>query len=259
MRFHKAELFFFLLVALIAVTGVCSWLGFRSIAFSVSDGAALDAATIYRYTFLSATFAGLATVCSVFLVYPVLWRGLRDQGELLRMTASLSARSQTLEHAAVTDPLTGLYNRRYFDDALNEYLDAFRRIEKPVGMILLDIDHFKQVNDTHGHDIGDEVLRHVAASLSDMTRYHDVVARLGGEEFAILSANVTDGQLYSLADRMRNGISNLQVEIGNVTLRITVSAGVALWDGRESGEQLFKRADSQLYEAKRNGRNRVCA
>lgn len=259
MRFHKAELFFFLLVALIAVTGVCSWLGFRSIAVPLSDARPLDLAPIYRFTFLSATFAGLAIVCSVFLVYPVLWRGLREQGELLRMTASLSARSQTLEHAAVTDPLTGLYNRRYFDDALNEYLAAFRRIDKPVGMILLDIDHFKQVNDTHGHDIGDEVLRHVAACLSEYTRYHDVVARLGGEEFAILSANVSDSQLYSLADRVRNGISGLTVEIGNVTLRITVSAGVALWDGHETGEQLLKRADGQLYHAKRSGRNRVCA
>ena len=259
MRLHKAELLFFFLIILIGLTGFFSWSAFRHVDAFAGQARVADLDLVYRFTFLSAVFAGLSIVCGVFLVYPMIWRGLREQGELRRMTASLSARSQTLEYAAVTDPLTGLYNRRYFDDALNEYLAAFRRIEKPMGMILLDIDHFKQVNDTHGHDIGDEVLRQIAACLADFTRYHDVVARLGGEEFAILSPNVNAGQLYSLADRIRNAIGSLKVATGNVTLRITVSAGVALWDGQEEGEHLYKRADAQLYEAKRQGRNRVCA
>ena len=259
MRLHKAELLFFFLVILIGLTGFFSWSAFRHVDSFVAQARIADIDLIYRFTFLSAVFAGLAIVCGVFLVYPMIWHGLREQGGLRRMTASLSARSQTLEYAAVTDPLTGLYNRRYFDGALNEYLSAFRDIEKPMGMILLDIDHFKQVNDTHGHDVGDEVLRQIATCLADFTRYHDVVARLGGEEFAILSPNVNSSQLYGLADRIRTAIGSLKVGTGNVTLRITVSAGVALWDGQESGEHLYKRADAQLYEAKRQGRNRVCA
>lgn len=259
MRLHKAEIFFFLLVALIGLNGFFSWTGFRMVDAFPGGAATPLLNAIYRYTFLSAVFAGLSIVCGVFLVYPMIWRGLREQGELRRMTASLSARSQTLEYAAVTDPLTGLYNRRYFDDALDEYLKAFSRIEKPMGMILLDIDHFKQVNDTHGHDVGDEVLRRIAACLAEFTRYHDVVARLGGEEFAVLSPNVTENQLLSLADRIRNAIAALMIEADNVTLRITVSAGVALWDGTEAAAGLFKRADAQLYSAKRLGRNRVCA
>ncbi|TGP31690.1 GGDEF domain-containing protein, partial [bacterium M00.F.Ca.ET.228.01.1.1] len=101
------------------------------------------------------------------------------EGKLRAMTVSLSARSQTLEQAALTDGLTGMQNRRYFDDALREYLHEFRRIDRPVGLMILDLDHFKQVNDTHGHDVGDEVLRAVATCLRGMTRYHDVVARLG--------------------------------------------------------------------------------
>ena len=92
------------------------------------------------------------------------------------MTVSLSARSETLEHAALTDGLTGMQNRRYFDDALKEYLEEFRRIEKPVGLMILDLDHFKQVNDTHGHDVGDEVLRAVASCLKE----HDALSRRGG-------------------------------------------------------------------------------
>lgn len=259
MRLHKAEIFFFLLVLLIGLTGYFCWSVFSVIDLHLAQQTEADIEAIYRSSFLGMVFSGLSIVCGVFLVYPMIWRGLREQGELRRMTATLSLRSQTLEYAAVTDPLTGLYNRRYFDDALEEYLAAFRRIEKPMGMILLDIDHFKLVNDTHGHDIGDEVLRQIAGCLSDFTRYHDVVARLGGEEFAILSPNVTSSQLYGLADRIRTAISGLVVETGNVTLRITVSAGVALWDGKEKGDALFKRADSQLYEAKRQGRNRVCA
>jgi diguanylate cyclase (GGDEF)-like protein len=103
------------------------------------------------------------------------------------------------------------------------------------------------------------VLRQVAGCLLEFTRYHDVVARLGGEEFAVLSPNISPRQLYALADRIRAAIGNLRVASGNVTLRVTVSAGLAIWDGRESGEDLYRRADKQLYEAKRQGRNRVCA
>ncbi len=103
------------------------------------------------------------------------------------MTDALSARSETLEHAALTDGLTGMQNRRYFDDALREYLSEFRKIGKPIGLMILDLDRFKSINDTHGHDVGDEVLRAVSACLRELTRYHDVVARLGGEEFAVVT------------------------------------------------------------------------
>ena len=126
----------------------------------------------------------------VFFIYPLIRTQVTEEGKLRAMTDSLSARSETLEHAALTDGLTGMQNRRYFDDALKEYLEEFRRIDRPVGLMILDLDHFKQVNDTHGHDVGDEVLRAVASCLKDMTRYHDVVARLGGEEFAVVAPNM---------------------------------------------------------------------
>jgi diguanylate cyclase (GGDEF)-like protein len=164
-----------------------------------------------------------------------------------------------MEHAALTDSLTGMQNRRYFDDALKEYLDEFRRIDKPVGLMILDLDHFKQVNDNHGHDVGDEVLREVASCLKDMTRYHDVVARLGGEEFAVVAPNMNDQQMMKFAERIRKAISNLTVVSGNVRLKVTSSVGVAVWNGRESAEDFYRRADKMLYEAKRLGRNQVCA
>jgi two-component system, cell cycle response regulator len=248
MRVNKAEFYFFLLVVLIGLSGFFSW---TVLSLVEQNGAALPellASDLRRYGFMAVIFAALSVVCSMFLVYPVVWQGLKEQGKLRRITASLSARSRTLEQEAVTDPLTGLYNRRYFDDALGEYLQAFRKIDKPVGMIVLDIDHFKAVNDTHGHDVGDDVLRALGNCLFEFTRYHDVVARMGGEEFAVLSPNVTQAQLHSLAERIRNAVNAL-----------TVSAGLAIWDGQESGLDLYRRADAQLYQAKRNGRNRVCA
>lgn len=256
MRFHKAELFFFLLIGLVGLSGAFAWAAFSAITGGVVVGGVKSVAS---FAFMSAVMAGLSVACGLLLVLPIMSRSLRERGRLQRMTESLSVRSQTLELAAVTDSLTGLYNRRYFDDAMNEYLAAFRRIDKPIGLAILDLDHFKQVNDTHGHDVGDEVLRQIAECLHVFTRYHDVVARLGGEEFAILSPNITERQLFNLADRIRQAIAQLNISNGNVTLKVTMSAGLAIWNGVESGDELYRRADKQLYEAKRQGRNRVCA
>ena len=256
MRFHKAELFFLLLTVLVAIGGLFSWAAYSAATGGVVVGGVETAAS---FAFMSAVLAALSVACGCLLVMPIMSRSLRERGKFQRMTESLSVRSLTLEHAAVTDGLTGMYNRRYFDEALAEYLAAFGKIKKPIGMVILDLDHFKKVNDTHGHDVGDEVLRQVAECLKVFTRYHDVLSRLGGEEFAILSPNITESQLYSLSDRIRQAVSELRIVNGNVTLKVTVSAGLAIWDGVESGEELYRRADKQLYEAKRKGRNRVCA
>jgi diguanylate cyclase (GGDEF)-like protein len=142
---------------------------------------------------------------------------------------------------------------------LREYLVEFRRIDKPVGLMILDLDHFKHINDTHGHDTGDDVLRAVAACLRDMTRYHDVVARLGGEEFAIVAPNMDIDMMAKFAERIRKAVSRLAVVNGNVRLTVTTSVGLAVWDRRESAEDFYRRADRMLYKAKRTGRNRVCA
>ena len=258
MRFHKAEWFFAFLMTLVGLSGCFSAIAFtRSVHLQFHGPFA--PAGLQQLSFLASVFAGLAVVCGILLVYPVIRRGLREQGKLKEMTESLSERSQNLEQAATTDGLTGMHNRRYFDDAMAEYLKAFREIGRPVGMMILDLDHFKAINDTHGHDVGDEVLKRVAACLMEFTRYHDVVARLGGEEFAVLSPNTSQRQLHALADRIRLAISDLKVVSGNVTLRVTVSIGLATWDGREAGADLYRRADKHLYEAKRQGRNRVCA
>ncbi|TPW32911.1 GGDEF domain-containing protein [Pararhizobium mangrovi] len=257
MRIHKAEVFFIFLMAFIALAGTFSFMAHNSIVAAATSGqpSFFPARSL---SFLGTIFCGLAAVCGMFLVYPVVRRGLTEQGELQQLTERLSARSTNLEHAATTDALTGTFNRRYFDRALAEYLKAFRDVGKPVGMMILDLDHFKAINDTHGHDVGDDALRHVAACLLEFARYHDVVARYGGEEFAVLSPNTTERQLFALAERIRAAIAGLRIVHGDDHLRLTASIGIAVWDGSESCEDLYRRTDKQLYEAKRRGRDRVC-
>ncbi|MBL8582344.1 MAG: GGDEF domain-containing protein [Rhizobiaceae bacterium] len=260
MRFHKAESAFFVFIAVIlAAAGVIFYAYLKLHAVTNPQIAASSIATIARLLFATGVLLATALFFGAFFIYPLIRTQAREEGKLREMTASLSARSETLEQAALTDGLTGMHNRRYFDDALKQYLAEFAKISKPVGLMVLDLDHFKQVNDTHGHDVGDEVLRVVAGCLKDMTRYHDVSARLGGEEFAVLVPNMDHDQLMKFAERIRKAIASMPILSGNVRLKITTSVGLAVWDGRESAEEFYRRADKQLYHAKRAGRNQVSA
>lgn len=260
MRFHKSETAFFVFIALILVSGGLVVFAYQSLeAIVAAEQAHPELAALGRLLFGCAVLIATAITFGMFFIYPLIRTQVKEEGKLRAMTESLSARSETLEHAALTDALTGMQNRRYFDDALREYLGEFKRIEKPVGLMILDLDHFKAVNDTHGHDVGDEVLRAVATCLREFTRYHDVAARLGGEEFAIVAPNMDQELLIKLAERIRKAISSLNITSGNVRLRVTTSVGLAVWDRKESAEEFFRRADRMLYQAKKLGRNRVSA
>jgi len=201
----------------------------------------------------------VAILAGLFYFFPLIRRQAREYMSLRQMTESLTMKTQTFQQAALTDPMTGLQNRRYFDDALAQYMEEFSRIERPMGIMIVDIDHFKSINDTYGHDVGDEVIKGLADTVREYTRYHDIAARIGGEEFAVVAPNVDVDSLDKLANRLRLAVSDLVFNVGNVRLRITISIGIAIWDGKESGSALYKRADTNLYNAKRNGRNRVCA
>ena len=263
MRFHQAESAFFVFIVVILTAGGLMLYAYNSVDQLVATADLAERqehlARFTRLLFATGVLQATALFFGIFFIYPLIRTQAREEGKLRAMTESLSARSVTLEQAALTDALTGMQNRRFFDDALREYISEFRRIGKPVGLMLLDLDHFKMVNDTHGHDIGDEVLRTVAGCLKDMTRYHDVVARLGGEEFAIVAPNMDEGALTKFAERIRKAVAGLVVSADNVRLKVTTSVGLAIWDGDETAEELYRRADKHLYQAKRLGRNRVCA
>ncbi|MCV0397996.1 MAG: GGDEF domain-containing protein [Rhizobiaceae bacterium] len=260
MRFHKSESAFFVFITL--VLGACVTVLYAQKLLSIDPAVHLagdQAPYLAKLMFATAVLLATALFFGVFFIYPLIRGQVKVESRLRAMTETLSARSETLEHAALTDGLTGMQNRRYFDDALREYLEEFERIGKPVGLMILDLDHFKEVNDNHGHDVGDEVLRTVASCLRDLTRYHDVVARLGGEEFAVVAPNMDRDLLVKFAERIRKAVASVSVTSGNVRLKVTTSVGLAIWDGKESAEEFYRRADRQLYNAKKQGRNRVCA
>lgn len=160
--------------------------------------------------------------------------------------------------ASACDYLTGIANRRTFFEAAELELERWRRFPRPLSVVAIDADFFKQINDTWGHAAGDEVLRNLAQTLSATVREIDVVARLGGEEFAALLPSTDLEGALKLAERFRAAVESQQVMVGSQEIRYTVSIGVASMDSEVSGmDQLLKLADSALYAAKKAGRNRV--
>jgi len=152
---------------------------------------------------------------------------------------------------AQSDPLTGLANRR----ALGDLLERLQQTARPYSVLALDIDHFKRVNDTHGHDAGDEALRRVAAVLRDSSRADDLACRSGGEEFVLLLPNTPLEAASGIAERIRETVANLPIPLVG---RLTLSIGVAQSDGESLGsDAVLKQADRRLYRAKQTGRNRV--
>lgn len=174
-------------------------------------------------------------------------------------TAEISRMHHQAVRAARTDMLTGLPNRRaFYDDAAKE-LERAGRYERPVSLILLDIDHFKAVNDTYGHSAGDEVLRRLADLLSRDKRGADVVGRLGGEEFALLLPETALEEAFQLAERIRQDVADLAVSHNGKAIGISASLGVTKQRPGETIEAILDRADKTLYTAKETGRNRVKA
>ncbi|GII23096.1 diguanylate cyclase [Planosporangium mesophilum] len=158
---------------------------------------------------------------------------------------------------ATIDGLTGLYNRNHFFAEAGRQLQLAQRHRRPIAVIMLDVDHFKRINDTYGHPVGDEVIRTIAARLRESTRDTDVVGRYGGEEFVLVTPE-TGGGATLLAERLRTAICERPVETEAGPLPVTISVGVAHVDsGEQDLSQLLERADSALYVAKQHGRNRV--
>jgi diguanylate cyclase (GGDEF)-like protein len=164
-----------------------------------------------------------------------------------------------LKQQAIRDGLTGLHNRRYLDETLPRELQRAERQKQPVGIIMLDIDHFKRFNDTYGHDAGDTLLRAVGAVLQEHTRGDDIVCRYGGEEFMLVLPGASLAATQQRAEELRTEVQALMVEHGGQALaQVTVSLGVAGFPAHgTTADSLIRAADQALYQAKRGGRNRV--
>lgn len=223
--------------------------GLTVMAFLLSPlGPALTPVHEYSPTF---TIVFLFSMGFVMVFSYVLDRSRRRHAERLKQMAEM------FEYAAKHDALTGLYNRREGTHRLNAEHARFERTEQPFSVILLDIDHFKRINDTLGHDTGDQVIRTVAERLVTGCRQMDVIARWGGEEFLLIlpEANLEDAR--RTAERVRRLISDQPIHADKRPLEVSCSFGVAEIETDEPTQALLQRVDERLYEAKTSGRNRI--
>jgi diguanylate cyclase (GGDEF)-like protein len=177
--------------------------------------------------------------------------------ELETKNQELNFAMSTIVEIATRDELTGCYNRRYMMDSLRQELAVSQRDSRPFTFLLIDVDHFKKINDSYGHLVGDRVLAGIAQTLELTVRNMDTLARFGGEEFACMLPGTTAEDAAFLADRIRQAIASQSVAYNGAPLKVTVSIGVAQWLFDESIESVIHRADLGLYAAKAKGRNCV--
>jgi len=166
----------------------------------------------------------------------------------------------TLKEASIRDYLTGLYNRRYINEVIDKELARASRYDNELSVLMFDIDHFKAVNDTFGHNGGDTVLKLISETSMNSKRETDMVARYGGEEFVVVLPQTEILDAASFAERLRESIGALDIQIGEHILKVTVSIGVAstsISTKNATAEKLIESADRALYAAKNSGRNRV--
>ncbi|MDZ7839492.1 MAG: GGDEF domain-containing protein [Gammaproteobacteria bacterium] len=174
--------------------------------------------------------------------------------ELVQANRELGKREESVRRISLTDALTGAGNRRKFDDELPLEVDHARRHGYPLSLVMLDLDHFKEYNDTLGHEAGDRVLRDLGVLFREGLRQADLFYRMGGEEFVVLMPGLDQEEVAAAAERLRRLVEAQPLD---KTITVTASFGVATLEGKESGENLLARADAAMYRAKRGGRNRV--
>ncbi len=198
-----------------------------------------------------------------YLVRPIdkneLMARVRTQIRKKRYTERLRDNVQMSIEMAITDALTGLYNRRYMETHIETLVEQAAARGKPLAVLVLDIDYFKSVNDTHGHDAGDDVLREFALRMRKSIRGIDLACRLGGEEFVVVMPETDMAVATMVAERLRRRIASepFPIQQGKRSIEVTISIGIAALGPQDDSAKVLKRADQALYRAKRDGRNRV--
>ena len=194
---------------------------------------------------------GLILLAGGFFVLAVARLSALTTQDLVRITA--------LERDVVRDPLTGTFNRRYLDSRLEEEINRSRRSRLPLSTLMIDLDHFKSINDRYGHLVGDQVLRHVGSLILSQVRLNDIVVRYGGEEFVVITPDSGLDDAARLGHRLLRHLRDHSIDLPNGDkLTVTASIGAAMLEEEEGRTTFLRRADDALYEAKRNGRDRLC-
>ena len=177
-----------------------------------------------------------------------------------KLAQELLEANKKLRELAYRDGLTGLYNHRYFQEILEREIKRARRYKKPLSLLMIDIDHFKKINDTYGHLHGDEVLKRLAQIFSESIRACDYAARYGGEEFSIILPETLLNGALNVAERLRQRVKNTPIVLADQEIRVTISIGLAAYENTQreiTRSQLIALADKALYQSKMAGRDRV--
>lgn len=190
---------------------------------------------------------------------PVYWLVLNPIHREYEKRLKAESEAEEMTHVAITDPLTSIMNRRGITVGLLDAMAQAERYRTPLTVAMADIDHFKEINDTYGHEAGDRVLKNVASILSDALRMPDKVGRYGGEEFLIMLPHTNLAQGSKIVERIRASVSKKIFDQGAKKARVTISVGVTQFQPGEDLEQLMSHADKALYDAKKGGRNLVVA
>lgn len=209
-------------------------------------------------------YDGIESVQQVLIeqISMVVQSNKKMESDLVMTQYQLEAQAQEIDRTrkeARTDQLSGLENRKAFDEALNYLISRYRSKGISFGLLLCDVDHFKRINDTFGHQAGDELVKRIGQTLKECVRPEDHVARYGGDEFAVLLDKVTTDVARDVAARMRGKVerTNFTTDTGNGELAVTLSMGLAVVNREDTTESLLKRADQALYRSKERGRNQL--
>ena len=175
----------------------------------------------------------------------------------LKEESTLHIENKQLQKEVITDTLTGVYNRYFINYQIDMCINEFNTFNTPFGILFIDIDHFKNVNDTYGHDVGDEVLKAVSKTIELNIRQFDYIGRYGGEEFVVILRHITIDNLFKVAEKLRILVQEAEIKDKDKRISVTVSIGCSQYIKSLTKEKLIKSADKLLYEAKETGRNKV--
>ncbi|HEB30385.1 MAG TPA: diguanylate cyclase [Spirochaetes bacterium] len=188
-----------------------------------------------------------------------LLRSIANTLEKSRLKREIKQAHEKLAEMSIRDELTGLYNRRFFLEALEKEIARSNRFKTEFILCLIDLDHFKMINDTYGHPAGDMVLAEVGRMLQELIRMNDLPCRYGGEEFVVILPEIRLEEARNVCERFREQVSGHKFEYNSSSIRVTISAGIAMYNGyfSKSTDDIVSKADQALYKSKKSGRNRV--
>jgi len=201
--------------------------------------------------------SGIASSVAATIIFYQNWQTFKIKDSVENLNKELLETQKELKRQAVTDSLTNLFNRRWIFRAIQKEISRFERNKRHFSLLLIDIDHFKKVNDTFGHSMGDEVLRYFATAMKKTARDQDMIARTGGEEFCVLLPDTKKEEAKVVAERIRESVAKEPMQIGGLKISISVSIGVSEIQAQEGVDSVYNRADVALYRAKESGRNRT--